>query len=107
MLQVGTVSESPLEAIADRFNFGAVQRVLRERGPIYFAQRASAHGQGGRLRPAYANECDLCAHIASDAALTACALDAAHEYRAGWALQLTTRMKNDNGQPDSSLRIAT
>jgi hypothetical protein len=93
MLQVGTVSESPLEAIADRFNFGAVQRVLRERGPIHFAQRALAQGQGGRLRPGYANECDLCAHIASDAALTRCALDSAQEYRVDWAFQLTDRMK--------------
>lgn len=93
MLQVGNVSESPLETIADRFNFGAVQRVLRERGPIHFAQRALAQGQGERLRPGYANECDLCAHIASDPALTKCALDSAQDYRAGWAQQLTDRMK--------------
>jgi 4Fe-4S single cluster domain len=93
MLQVGSVSESPLKVIADRFNFGAVQRVLRERGPIHFAQRALAQGQGGRLRPGYANECDLCAHIASDAALTRCALDSAQAYRVGWALRLTNSMK--------------
>jgi hypothetical protein len=103
MLRVGTLSESPLEAIADRFYFGAVQRVLRERGPIHFARRALAQGQGGRLRPGYANECDLCAHIASDAALTACALDSAQEYRVQWALRLANRMtgvKHDKGISD-------
>ncbi len=85
LLEVGNVLESGLAATLDRYRFEPVLQVLRGAGPAYLARAAVAAGHGSRLREAYAEQCDLCAHIASDPVLSAIARDAARDYRKQWA----------------------
>ena len=88
------------EALQDRFLFDPILRVLRELGPIRFAEQAIARGDGGRLRAKYAGPCDLCAHIASDVVLENHARESALRHRAEWAgkvirgLRSASRIRN-------------
>jgi len=79
-LMLGTLQESSLAEIELRFRTAGRQRVLRERGPLYFACGAISQGLGQRLRPNYADPCDLCIHIRSDPLLRGVAEEIAAEY---------------------------
>jgi hypothetical protein len=68
-LVIGDARAEPMQDIHDRFLRAGKQRILRESGPIEFARRAIAAGQGDRLRKAYAGPCDLCLHIQEDPTL--------------------------------------
>lgn len=72
-LALGHTADTSIEEIHRRFLVRGKQRILRERGPVYFAERAIAAGLGDRLRDAYAGPCDLCGHISSDTELRAIA----------------------------------
>jgi len=72
-LVVGDAHSTPLQKIHDEFRSAAKQRILRELGPIGFAQGAIAAGLGHRLRAEYAGACDLCLHIQADPQLRAVA----------------------------------
>jgi MoaA/NifB/PqqE/SkfB family radical SAM enzyme len=65
-LKLGNIRENSLDTLHQRFNEAGRQRILRERGPIAFAQAAIAAGLGHRLREGYAGPCDLCVHIGAD-----------------------------------------
>jgi hypothetical protein len=65
-LQLGDTANTSVKEIHRRFQLHAKQRILREAGPIYFAERAIALGFGHRLRASYAGPCDLCGHISTD-----------------------------------------
>jgi MoaA/NifB/PqqE/SkfB family radical SAM enzyme len=65
-LVVGDTNRQPLKAIYDTFQNAGTQRILRDRGPIAFAQGAMAAGLAHQLRKAYAGPCDLCLHIRTD-----------------------------------------
>jgi hypothetical protein len=65
-LVVGDANRQPLRAIYDTFQNAGRQRILRERGPIAFAQGAIEAGLGHHLRKGYAGPCDLCLHIRTD-----------------------------------------
>jgi len=93
LLQVGNVFDCSLDALVDRYHFDPVFQVLRERGPIHFARHAIRNGDGGRLRSAYADVCDLCAHVASDATLAKLARDSAKTYRSRWAKRVAGKMR--------------
>jgi hypothetical protein len=93
LLQAGDVFESGLQDIVDRFHFEPVFQLLREQGPAFIANHASARGGKERLRPAYGDECDLCAHIASDPVLAGYARDCAAEYRRKWAQALVEKVQ--------------
>jgi hypothetical protein len=68
-LALGNTTESSITEIDGRFRDGGKQRLLREHGPVHFAERAIASGLGHLLRDGYAGPCDLCGHIASTPAL--------------------------------------
>jgi organic radical activating enzyme len=68
-LSIGDASAVPLAQINRRLGESGKQRILREHGPIYFANAAIGAGLGSRLRDAYAGPCDLCCHIRSDSEL--------------------------------------
>ncbi len=72
-LELGNVHETGLAGIRERYYLGGKQHILLKKGPIHFARRAMAQGQGHLLRDAYAGICDLCAHIATDPTLSALA----------------------------------
>lgn len=65
-LHLGNIRETTLAQLRHRFRTAPRQRILREQGPIFFAQRAIEAGLGDLLRESYAGPCDLCAHIASE-----------------------------------------
>lgn len=65
-LALGSVRDHGVATIHSRLEQAAKQRILREQGPIAFAQGAIAAGLGKLLRSRYAGPCDLCAHVASD-----------------------------------------
>jgi hypothetical protein len=69
-LALGDTKLTPLAEINRRFLQRGKQRLLREQGPIYFANHAIAAGLSYRLRDAYAGPCDLCSHISSDPELS-------------------------------------
>jgi len=96
LLQLGSIHDNSLEDIVAEFQFGLVLQVLREAGPRYFAEYAVARGQGSRLRNTYVDECDLCAHIASDPALSRTARTCARQYRKDWASRIVESLSNDN-----------
>ena len=104
LLQAGDVFESGLQDIVDRFHFEPVFQVLRERGPAYIAKYAAARGGKERLRPAYGDECDLCAHLASDPALAAYARECAGRYREKWARDMVQKLQQESvdSQPGGS-----
>ncbi len=79
-LSLGHIQQDSLAAIAERFRNSGRQRVLRERGPIYFACGAIGQGLAGRLRTHYAGPCDLCVHIRTDPQLRRVAEEIATEY---------------------------
>jgi MoaA/NifB/PqqE/SkfB family radical SAM enzyme len=68
-LVVGNAKRQPLRAIYGTFLSAGKQRILRDCGPIAFAQRAIEVGLGHRLRQGYAGPCDLCIHIRTDSQL--------------------------------------
>jgi MoaA/NifB/PqqE/SkfB family radical SAM enzyme len=72
-LELGNVHDTGLAEIRERYYLGGKQQLLFKKGPIHFARRAIAQGQGHLLRDAYAGICDLCAHIATDPQLSALA----------------------------------
>lgn len=95
-LAIGYVHRDPLAELQGRFVSRGRQRILRERGPGYFARKIMASGKGNRLRARYAGICDLCAHIASDPELQKVAEHVADEYetrvlRAAWRHAAATR----------------
>jgi len=65
-LIVGDANRQPLKAIYDTFQNAGKQTILRDAGPVAFAQGAIVAGLGHRLRKAYAGPCDLCIHIRTD-----------------------------------------
>lgn len=79
LLALGNANEARLDDLLDRYYAGGVQQILRDQGPIHFARAAVARGLAGRLRPSYADVCDLCTHIANDAQLAAVATECAEE----------------------------
>lgn len=93
LLRVGNVFDCSLEDIVDQYQFDPVLQALLERGPVQFARHAMAHGEGARLRRSYADECDLCAHIASDPVLAKCARDSAQQFRKQWAERIADAMR--------------
>jgi MoaA/NifB/PqqE/SkfB family radical SAM enzyme len=107
MLHVGNVLDSSFDDILDRYHFDPVLQTLRERGPIHFARHAIAQGEGGRLRSGYADVCDLCAHIASDPALTNCARDSAQAFRTEWADRIAHAMRVKASEGGSTPKIRT
>lgn len=68
-LKLGTVGVDSLEWLDTQHRRKARFRLLRNKGPIHFAQEAMARGEAGRLRSSYAGACDLCLHIARDPVL--------------------------------------
>ena len=66
---------------------------LRELGPIHFARYAIKRGEGAGLRAAYADVCDLCAHVASDPTLTKLARDSAVIFRKRWAKRVADKLR--------------
>lgn len=68
---LGHARSRPLAEIKARFDHSGWLRLLRERGPAWFAGQAHAHGLGHRLRAGYTDACDLCAHMAGDGELHA------------------------------------
>jgi MoaA/NifB/PqqE/SkfB family radical SAM enzyme len=68
-LTIGHVGSQPLTDVIRQMRESTTQRILRERGPIHFANAAVAAGLGHRLRSSYAGVCDLCTHIREDAGL--------------------------------------
>jgi pyruvate-formate lyase-activating enzyme len=80
LLALGSVHETRLEDLRDRFYLGGTQQILRRHGPRYFARDIEARGLGGRLRKAYGGICDLCTHIASDPVLAVAAADASKAF---------------------------
>jgi hypothetical protein len=74
---VGDANRQPLKAIYDTFQKAGKQRILRDSGPIAFAQGAIEAGLGHRLRQGYAGPCDLCIHIRTDSQLRKVAEDMA------------------------------
>ncbi|MGA2779357.1 MAG: radical SAM protein [Steroidobacteraceae bacterium] len=93
LLKLGNVFDHSLDALVDRYHFDPTFQVLREQGPIHFARHAIKNGEEGRLRSAYADVCDLCAHIASDPVLTKLAQDSARTYRRRWAMRIAKTMR--------------
>jgi hypothetical protein len=79
-LALGSLQESSLADLELRFRTAGRQRVLREKGPSYFACGAISQGLALRLRPNYADPCDLCIHIRSDPLLRKVAEEIAAEY---------------------------
>lgn len=65
-LNIADTTTVPLAEIARRLGESGRHRILRETGPIGFANAVIAEGFGHRLRNAYAGPCDLCWHIRSD-----------------------------------------
>jgi Radical SAM superfamily len=72
-LTLGNVHRDSLDVINGRFEGNARQRLLRERGPIAFAEAAIEAEMGHLLRESYAGPCDLCTHIGTDPQLRAIA----------------------------------
>jgi hypothetical protein len=68
-LALGDTTVTSLEEIHRQFLERGKQTILRELGPIHFAEHAIAAGLGHRLRDAYAGPCDLCGHISADTEL--------------------------------------
>jgi hypothetical protein len=95
LLQVGNVFDHSLDTLVDRYQFDPTFQVLRERGPIHFARHAIKNGEGGRLRSAYADVCDLCAHVASDPTLAKLARESAGTYRSRWATRVAEKMREN------------
>lgn len=81
-LALGSVHQTSLDDIHDRFYLQNRQQALRHRGPAYFARAVIAAGAGARLRQRYESVCDLCAHIASDSHMAPIALRAADAFAA-------------------------
>lgn len=79
-LALGDVTAARLDELYQRFYLGPRQRVLRQRGPIYFARAVLADGHGHRLRGAYESPCDLCAHIARDPVMSRIASESADTF---------------------------
>lgn len=92
-LRLGSIRERPLEGLARDFRIGGRQRLLRLRGPAYFARKAVARGLGGRLRESYGSVCELCAHIGSDRALADCAAQVADSFEKGQVRALLSGMR--------------
>lgn len=65
-LTLGDVRNDSIETLHQRFVNNSRQRLLRERGPIAFAEAAIAAGLGALLREQYAGPCDLCTHVGAD-----------------------------------------
>jgi hypothetical protein len=65
-LVVGDANTTSLKQIYSTFQRAAKQKILRDTGPIAFAQGAIRAGFEHRLRKAYAGPCDLCLHIRTD-----------------------------------------
>lgn len=65
-LGLGSVRDDAVSTLRGRLEQSGRQRILREKGPIAFAQGAIEAGLGNLLRSGYAGPCDLCAHVASD-----------------------------------------
>ncbi|HUR41584.1 MAG TPA: radical SAM protein [Verrucomicrobiae bacterium] len=76
---LGNANEARFDELLDRYYAGGVQQILRDEGPIHFARAAAARGLANRLRPSYADVCDLCTHIANDPQLAAVAAECAEE----------------------------
>lgn len=91
---LGAVIETGLGPAFERFCTNGIQQVLRNEGPSYFACAIVKAGEGKRLRTHYEGVCDLCAHLGSDATMSAIARRIARRYAlrqiagAAWSLVL-------------------
>jgi Radical SAM superfamily/4Fe-4S single cluster domain len=80
-LAIGDVRQDSLATLHERFVGSPKQRILREMGPIAFANQAIAAGLKGLLRDSYAGPCDLCVHIGTEPELRRVADQMAATYR--------------------------
>jgi hypothetical protein len=65
-LAVGNIYADSLAILQGRFLNSGKQTILREQGPIAFAEHAISSGFKHLLRKGYAGPCDLCVHIGTD-----------------------------------------
>jgi MoaA/NifB/PqqE/SkfB family radical SAM enzyme len=93
-LAIGDV-QTPMQEIRQAFLHGAKQEILRQHGPIHFAERAAELGMAHKLRKAYAGPCDLCVHISRDPELRRVAEDVASHW-------VSSREPPADKQPDSN-----
>lgn len=93
LLSVGNALHEGLGATYARFLTQGIQHVLMRRGPAWFADRIRRRGLGHLLRPAYADVCDLCGHIAADPRLSSLARKDAERYESRQMAALFRKFK--------------
>jgi hypothetical protein len=90
-LAVGNIKTQSLAELYQLMRRQTKFRLLRDRGPIFFARAAIARGQSQYLRAGYAGPCDLCTHIARTPQLAAiaekiCIEEELRQIREAWGL---------------------
>lgn len=81
-LALGHIEKDSIADLHDLFLVQGRQQLLRQFGPVHFARAVAERGEARRLRTAYADVCDLCAHITSDPRMSAIANESAAEFEA-------------------------
>lgn len=91
-LRLGDIGTDSIEQLRDHFHIGGRQQILRRHGPAHFVGEIERRGLAGRLRPAYADVCDLCCHIGNDPQMAAVASEVSAQFEQDQLRDLFERM---------------